>query len=395
MPIDARLALTGNPLQIDNPLDVYAKGMNIAGLQKQNRLADLAFGQKKSEIASANALSGAYAAAVKPDGTVDREKLRTGLAAAGQGAAIPGVNTGFSAEDKAALEARDAELKHRLGFMSYVSQRLSAATAENLAAIRQEIAASDPNLGPQAAANIPQTFDPVVFKGLIDSGIPIIEQHKQAALESAAKLAQANQEANRAVVIRGQDLASADRRAAIAAKPGAGGKPVNLSTTAQKELFEADDTIQSGKNVSGLLDQALKLNDKAYSGLTSDLRATAMSNIPFVSPPEGANATVDMNNIILGQALESLKATFGGMPTEGERKILIDIQASVDKKPEQRKAILERAKEAVERRVKFNISKAKALREGTYMTEGPTYQESADTDQDDIFSQADAILGGM
>lgn len=389
MPIDSRIALAGNPLQIDNPLDVYAKGMNVAGLQKQNRLADLTYGQKQAEITSGKALSKAYSAAVNPDGTIDRDKLRTGLAAAGQGAAIPGVNTQFAGEDKATLEAADAQLKAALGRMSYVSQRLTGATPENWAATVQEIAAT---AGPQAAANLPQTFDAASVQALIQSGIPVIEQVKQRAAETAAKLAQANQEANRAVVIRGQDLASKDRQAAIAAKPGTGGKPVNLSATAQKELFEADDVVMSSKNVIGLLDKAAGLNSKAYSGYGATERAKVRSNLPGES--EAANATIDLNNIITGQALESLKAIFGGMPTEGERAILMEMQASVEKTPKQRAAILDRAKAAAERRLKFNAEKAKALRAGTYMTETPD-GIGDDTGGADIFSQADAILGGM
>ena len=141
----------------------------------------------------------------------------------------------------------------------------------------------------------------------------------------------------------------------------------NLSATAQKELFEADDMITSGQNVISALDQALSLNNKAYSGYGASERAAVRSNLPGES--EEANATVDMNNIITGQALESLKATFGGMPTEGERKILLELQASVDKTPKQRESILKRAKEMAARRVEVNRKKADALRKGTYMTE--------------------------
>ena len=215
MPIDARIALAGNPLQIDNPLDVYTKGMNIAGQQKQNRLADLAYGQKQGEVDSANALKKAYAAAVKPDGTLDRDALRSNLAAAGQGQAIPEVNAAFSGEDKAALEAKDAGLKRALGVMTFVAQNLSGATAENYDAMRQSIAES---AGPEVAAKLPQAFDPAAIQAMIQSSIPVIDQHKAEAAKTAAALAQANQEANRATVRRGQDMSSADRRAAIQAQ---------------------------------------------------------------------------------------------------------------------------------------------------------------------------------
>jgi hypothetical protein len=145
-------------------------------------------------------------------------------------------------------------------------------------------------------------------------------------------------------------------------------KAVNMSATMQKEVFEADDTVQSGKAVINILDQAAKLNDTAYSGYLAKPRAVLRSNLPGQSA--GADATINLDNMMTGQALESLKLVFGGMPTEGERKILLDMQASADKTPGQRKDIINRAIKAAKTRVAFNEKKGKALREGTYMTEG-------------------------
>lgn len=139
-----------------------------------------------------------------------------------------------------------------------------------------------------------------------------------------------------------------------------------LSPTAQKELFEAEDIAQSSKNVMSLLDEAKKLNEKAYSGIGAKTRAVLRSNIPGES--EAANATIALDNLMTGQALESLKATFGGMPTEGERKILLDIQASADKTPAQRADIMNRATRAAEKRLKFSQEKAKKLRSGEYFS---------------------------
>jgi len=149
-------------------------------------------------------------------------------------------------------------------------------------------------------------------------------------------------------------------------------KAAQLSPTAQKELFDADDIAQSAKNVQGILTSALSLNDKTYSGYGAKARAVARSNLPGTS--EEADNTIQLDNMMTGQALESLKATFGGMPTEGERKILLDMQASADKTPAQRKDIITRAIAAAKKREKFASDRAKALRAGTYFGE-----QSADT----------------
>lgn len=141
-----------------------------------------------------------------------------------------------------------------------------------------------------------------------------------------------------------------------------------MTAAQEKETFEADDLTAAGQNAIKMLRSALDLNTKAYSGVGATLRAKVRSNLPGES--EGANATVDLDNLMTGQALESLKATFGAAPTEGERKILMDMQASADKTPTQREAILKRAIDLAERRVTVNRNKAKALRDGTYLTAG-------------------------
>ena len=67
-------------------------------------------------------------------------------------------------------------------------------------------------------------------------------------------------------------------------------------------------------------------------------------------------------------ARPQLKAIFGGMPTEGERKILLEMQGAASQPPKVRKGIFERAEKAVQARLKFAGEKAKRLREGTYFT---------------------------
>lgn len=153
-------------------------------------------------------------------------------------------------------------------------------------------------------------------------------------------------------------------------------KKPNLSSAAQKELFEATDTVEASKNVLGLLDEAEKLNEKAYSGWGATERAALRSNIPLIGDSESANATINLDNIMTSQALANLKAVFGGMPTEGERKILLDIQASPSKTPQQRRDIIKRAREAAKQRLQFNAEKARQLRSGEFFGDtSPTTEQ--------------------
>lgn len=143
-----------------------------------------------------------------------------------------------------------------------------------------------------------------------------------------------------------------------------------LSVAQQKEVLEADETAQSSQNVINTLEAAKKLNPIAYSGIGAKERAIIRSNTPFMGESKEANATIQLENMTLGTALENLKSIFGGNPTEGERKILVDLQASPSKTVEQRAEILDRAKAAAENRLRFNIQKAEAIRGGSYMRPG-------------------------
>lgn len=145
-----------------------------------------------------------------------------------------------------------------------------------------------------------------------------------------------------------------------------------LTATDKKAILEADDMVAANENAIVALDQAEKLSDDANSGWFAGTRAAIGNNLPdvmvpdFVSSPDSSQATTDMDNAIVGQALTSLKAIFGGNPTEGERKILLDLQGSSSMPKAVRKQIIQRAKELAKRRLEFNRQRAAQLRGGDY-----------------------------
>lgn len=152
----------------------------------------------------------------------------------------------------------------------------------------------------------------------------------------------------------------------VVREPTASGAPMNA--TSMREVFEADEGAQASKNVMDALDVALKLNDEAYSGVGAETRGYLTS----LYGAEGGVATENLQNVITSQVLENLKATFGGMPTEGERQVLLEVQGSVGKSPAVRKAIFDRAKAAAKKRLDFNLAKAEGIRSGAYFQPGFT-----------------------
>ena len=150
----------------------------------------------------------------------------------------------------------------------------------------------------------------------------------------------------------------------------------SLTATDKKAILEADENV--GTNRAGIqaIDQAKVLNPKANSGWGANLRAQIGANLPdmlvpdFISSPESSTATIDFDNAVIGQALGQLKATFGGNPTEGERKILLDLQGASGKPAAVRAEILQRARVAAENRLMLNQQRAQELRGGTFYKPG-------------------------
>lgn len=153
---------------------------------------------------------------------------------------------------------------------------------------------------------------------------------------------------------------------------GEDGKPIKvqakgvggMNSTIQKAILETDDVVSASKNAINNLKDALKYSDLAYDGVGASQRALAAGT--FGLDQDRATATTMLDNIAKGNALEQLKATFGGAPTEGERAILLQLQGSANLPKAQREAIYNRAIQLAEARLKSNQEKANSLRGGTY-----------------------------
>lgn len=150
------------------------------------------------------------------------------------------------------------------------------------------------------------------------------------------------------------------------------GKGKGMTPTAQKELIQTDEEIQGGQAALTSLGQARAINDKAMGFKGAGVVSSLGTLLPEGIRPEAVDATENLDNILTAGALPQLKAIFGGMPTEGERKVLLEIQGSSSKSPAVRKQIFDRAEAAVKQRVEFSKGKAKSLRDGTYFSDNGT-----------------------
>ncbi len=143
------------------------------------------------------------------------------------------------------------------------------------------------------------------------------------------------------------------------------------TATDKKAILEADEMVLANTAAIDSLKRAQGLSKEAFAGPTAAERGYAAS---FLGPSsdwgKAGIATESLKNEVETNALSQLKAIFGGAPTEGERKILLDLQGSASKAPAVRDEIYKRAESAASKRLEFNRQRADALRGQTYYKPG-------------------------
>lgn len=160
-----------------------------------------------------------------------------------------------------------------------------------------------------------------------------------------------------------------------------------LTATDKKAILEADELVSTNKAAIKGLKAAKGLSGRANAGVGASARGWLGNNLPdymfpdLLSSVDSSDATVQYDNAIISQALPSLKAIFGGNPTEGERKLLLDLQGSSSLPRKSREDIIDRAVAAAEERLKFNQERAAALRGGTFYKDTYSTRSSADDQQ--------------
>lgn len=148
--------------------------------------------------------------------------------------------------------------------------------------------------------------------------------------------------------------------------PGAAPKPRELKPKEIQMLTDAEQAIASGQQAIRDFTRALEINPTAYSGALATTRQGLGSALGSSDP--AYLATEEYANLTTQNALNALKTTFGSNPTEGERKILLEVQGSVGKPPAVRERILRRAMEVAQRVVERNTAMIPRIQGGYYST---------------------------
>lgn len=236
MAIDPNIALSVKPVQLANPLEQYMQAQQIQASQNQNRLADLMYTEKQRDSDQNILLNNLYKSAVGSDGSLDRTKLYSGVAGAGLGSKLPGIQKSFADADKIQADVDESKAKtskvktETTGMMDEQREQKRQRAITDIAAFKTpdealaSLAAHQQagDLTPEAAAAVRATIpqNPADFPkwqiGMLQrimsagDGMKYLTPDANTAATNATS--RANNQATNATTKRGQDLADARAR---------------------------------------------------------------------------------------------------------------------------------------------------------------------------------------
>ena len=158
MGIDASIAGSYKPLQLENPLNAMLQVGQFQNMQQSNQLNALKMADAQRAQAATNALNAAYSSAYDPaTGKLDYTRLRTSLAAGGQGGQLPVIDKAQQefAMGEAELAskrdtARDAFQKH----MQTAFRDISGNPSDAQITAHLEDVLANPNYAPEQKTQV-------------------------------------------------------------------------------------------------------------------------------------------------------------------------------------------------------------------------------------------------
>ena len=138
---------------------------------------------------------------------------------------------------------------------------------------------------------------------------------------------------------------------------------INLRTETENNLTNIDQAIRD-------VSEAYRLNPNSYAGGWLDRGQRWLYEVAGSDDPRIVN-TRRIDNLLGSQALGSLRAIFGGNPTEGERAILLELQGIGSRSLEERRQIMLRLAEVLEDRKASAQLRLDRILSGAYRTYTP------------------------
>ncbi len=140
---------------------------------------------------------------------------------------------------------------------------------------------------------------------------------------------------------------------------------VKLEPDERKTIRDDEDAMHAANTTIKNIDEAVSLVDKAFTNTPTDKALYRKLKTTNPTDPR-VIATEQLDNLLGTNALGSLKVTFGGNPTEGERNAMKELQGLSAASPASRKQILERAKKALAEGAEYRSMRINKIETGGY-----------------------------
>jgi hypothetical protein len=149
------------------------------------------------------------------------------------------------------------------------------------------------------------------------------------------------------------------------AQEKAGREAIKLEVDERKSIRDDEDAIYAAKSTVKNLDTAISLVDQAFTNTATDQAAYKKLKQTNPNDPR-VKATEELENLIGQNVVGSLKTTFGGNPTEGERRALQELGGLGSANKDVRKAIMARAKKALTEAIDYRGARIVKTETGGY-----------------------------
>ncbi len=133
---------------------------------------------------------------------------------------------------------------------------------------------------------------------------------------------------------------------------------------------EAEDNLSNMDQALADLSQAYKLNPNTFDSSLVDTAQQKLLEAAGSKDPK-VIATRTQSNLLGKQGIAKLRASFGGNPTEGERKILLDLEGIGAKSKEERAIIMRNAYSALKAKRDRENKRLNEINQGLYRETTP------------------------
>lgn len=261
----------------------YAATQNLFDNAQQNRLQQMTMQRAEDAYQQEQAANRLLAAAVGPEGTIDRTKALTGYAQAGLGSKIPALQTQFAQQDKAQREAQKAQIEQHIQMFDVASRVLSGVKDQaGYDQARAELA----QFFPEQAAKMPAVYDAATIEANRMKALPLVEQLKQQYQQMQFAETQRHNQATEGLTAQGQQLTTRGQN--LTAETARRGQDLTDARAREEGALKRADSktaqaqqerVRDANDALGLLDQAEKLIPQATGSYLGAGRDIALRSI--------------------------------------------------------------------------------------------------------------------